>query len=265
MLNDEPDLLKVDLLQFTTEGCESKGLFLSGSSTFTSPTCLAMAPPPKVESQVSMTMEVSELLLQVALDTSGQTLGSSTPKRAVSLALGAPPSLRLEGFAKPVEPPLRCPHRWASQMMLSQMIWPLKRFPFQLKLQDWALVFSLGMWFNFKKRWVRPWEGYWLLDPPSMPTRGSTFWTLRWPSIKMSWKLHWTNFIEQIKFSTGYEIKKNFSYLIWKFQQYIPSIIRLILLHHLQIYLLWTLRYRMWQPNDMRQFVRIIQHNRKLG
>ena len=33
MLNDEPTLLQVDLLQFTMEGCESKTPFLSGSST----------------------------------------------------------------------------------------------------------------------------------------------------------------------------------------------------------------------------------------
>ena len=50
-----------------------------------------MEPPPKVESQVSMTMEVSELLLWVALDTSSQALGYSTPKRPVSLASGVPP------------------------------------------------------------------------------------------------------------------------------------------------------------------------------
>ena len=103
MLDDEPTLLQVDLLQFMTEGCESKAPFLGGSSTSTSPTCPTMVPPPKVESQVSMTTEVSELLLWAALDTSSQALGSSTPKRPVSLALGAPSSLRLEGFAKPVD------------------------------------------------------------------------------------------------------------------------------------------------------------------
>ena len=50
-----------------------------------------------------MTMDVSELLLWVALDTSSQALGSSTPKRPMSSALGAPPTPRLEGFAKPVD------------------------------------------------------------------------------------------------------------------------------------------------------------------
>ena len=103
IINDEPTLLQVDLSQFMMEGCELKAPFLSGSSTCTSPTCLAMVPPPKAESQVSMTMEVSQLLLWVVLDNSSQALGSSTPKRPVSLALGAPPSLRLEGFSKPVD------------------------------------------------------------------------------------------------------------------------------------------------------------------
>ena len=56
-----------------------------------------------------MTMEVSELLSQAALDTSGQASGSSIPKRPVSLALGAPPSLRLEGFAKPMDTSSQAP------------------------------------------------------------------------------------------------------------------------------------------------------------
>ena len=55
------------------------------------------------QSQVSMTMEVSELLSWVALDTSSHASGCSTPKRPVSLALGAPPPLMLESSAKPVD------------------------------------------------------------------------------------------------------------------------------------------------------------------
>ena len=50
-----------------------------------------------------MTLEVSELLSQAALDTSGQALGCSTPKRPVSLPLGASPSLRPESSAKPMD------------------------------------------------------------------------------------------------------------------------------------------------------------------
>ena len=103
MLDDEPTCLQVDISQFTTDGHESKTPFLGGGSTSICPTCPAMAPTPKAESQVSMTMEVSELLSWVALDTSGQALGCSTPKRPVSLALGAPPPLMLESSVKPVD------------------------------------------------------------------------------------------------------------------------------------------------------------------
>ena len=103
VLSDEPTFLQVDLSQFAMEECESKALFPGSDSTSTSPTYPAMAPPPKVESQVSMTMEVSELLPQATLDTSGQALRSSTPKRPASMALGVPSSLALEGSAKPVD------------------------------------------------------------------------------------------------------------------------------------------------------------------
>ena len=103
LLNDKSTLLQVDISQFMTEGHESKTPFLGGGSTSTSCTHPAMAPPPKVESQVSMTMDVSELLSQAVLDTSCQASGCSTPKRPVSLALGAQPSLRPESSAKPVD------------------------------------------------------------------------------------------------------------------------------------------------------------------
>ena len=81
VLNEEPAFLQVDLSQSVMEECESKALFPGSDSTSTFPTHPTMAPPPKVESQVSMTMEVSELLLQAALDTSSQALGSPTPKK----------------------------------------------------------------------------------------------------------------------------------------------------------------------------------------
>ena len=103
VLDDELTFLQVDLSQFVTEEHESKAPFLGSDSTSTFPACHAMAPPPKVESQVSMMMEVSELLLQAVLDTSSQALGSPTPKRPVSTALGAPSSLWLEDSAKPMD------------------------------------------------------------------------------------------------------------------------------------------------------------------
>ena len=92
---------------------------------------------PKVESQVRMTMEVSELLSQAALDTSGQALGCSTPKRPVSLASGAPPSLRLESSAKPVD---------TSSQMSPQESVPDDAEPDDLTLEEISLpVKTLGL------------------------------------------------------------------------------------------------------------------------
>ena len=102
-LNDEPTLLQVDFSQFTGEECESKAPIPSRASASTSPAHLAMAHPPKAENHISMTTEVNELLLQAALDTSSQALGSSTLKRPVSAALGAPLSPRQEDSSKPVD------------------------------------------------------------------------------------------------------------------------------------------------------------------
>ena len=62
-----------------TDEHESKAPIPGSDSTSTSPTCLTMAPPPKEESQVSMTTEVSELLSQAVLDTSSQATGEFQP------------------------------------------------------------------------------------------------------------------------------------------------------------------------------------------
>ena len=50
-----------------------------------------------------MTMEVSKLLSQAVLDTSGLASGSSTPKRPGSLALATPLPLKPEDSVKPVD------------------------------------------------------------------------------------------------------------------------------------------------------------------
>ena len=47
-----------------------------------------------------MTMEVREILSWVALDTSGQVLGGSTPKRLESMVLVMPLPPKLEDFPK---------------------------------------------------------------------------------------------------------------------------------------------------------------------
>ena len=99
MLNDEPTVLQADISQFVMEEHESKGPISWQCFNIYFPHMPHHGTsPPKVESQVSMTMEVSELLL-----TSGQAVGSSTLKRPLSMALGAPSSLGLEDSAKPMD------------------------------------------------------------------------------------------------------------------------------------------------------------------
>ena len=56
-----------------------------------------------MEGQISMTMEVSKLISQAVLDTSGLASGSSTPKRPGSLALATPLPPKLNDSAKPVD------------------------------------------------------------------------------------------------------------------------------------------------------------------
>ena len=79
LLRGKPASLPVDFLQSTTKGQEPKAP-LFGSHLTPIPTASPIrAHPPKAEGQVSMTMEVRELLSWVALDTSGHASGSSTP------------------------------------------------------------------------------------------------------------------------------------------------------------------------------------------
>ena len=81
LLGGKPASLPVDFMQSTTKGQEPKALPLGSQPTPIPTASPIMTHPPKVEGQVSMTMEVKELLSQVALDTSGHASGSSTPKR----------------------------------------------------------------------------------------------------------------------------------------------------------------------------------------
>ena len=103
MLEGKSTLLQVDLLQSTTKEQEFKVLSLGGGSNTTLSASPTWASPRKVESQVSMTMKVSKLLSWVALDTSGQALGGSTPKRPVSLALASSLPLKLDDSTKLVD------------------------------------------------------------------------------------------------------------------------------------------------------------------
>ena len=103
MLKGESTFLQVDLSQSATKEQESKALSLYGGLSPTPVASPTRALPPKAESQISITMEVSELLSWAVLDTSGLVSGSSSPKRPGSLALATPLPLKLGDSAKPVD------------------------------------------------------------------------------------------------------------------------------------------------------------------
>ena len=61
------------------------------------------ATSPKVEKEVSMTIEVRELLSQVVLDTSGHGSINSTPKRLNSMVVLTPLPPKLGDLSSPVD------------------------------------------------------------------------------------------------------------------------------------------------------------------
>ena len=108
-----------------------------------------------------MTMEVSKLLSQAALDTSGIGSGSSTPRRLASLALATLLPLKLEDSAKPVDassqvsapedvemddPTLEKIH--VSPPLWSKLWGPVRKLP------PW-------MWPNSRRRPTRTWVACW--------------------------------------------------------------------------------------------------------
>ena len=103
MLKGKPTFPHVDLSQFTTKEQESKAPSLGNGLSPPSAASPTRALPPKVEGQISMTMEVNKLLSWAVLDTSGLVSGSSTPKRPGSLALATTLPPKLEDSAKPVD------------------------------------------------------------------------------------------------------------------------------------------------------------------
>ena len=101
MLEGKSTFLQVDLSQSTTKEQEPRTLSPGSGLSPTPAAGPTRAYLPKVEGQISMTMEVSELLSWAALDTSGLVSGSSTPKRSGSLATAEP--LTLEDSTKLVD------------------------------------------------------------------------------------------------------------------------------------------------------------------
>ena len=103
LLSSKPVYLKVDILQSNMEGPELKAPPLGGHPPSTSIASPVRPPLQKAEGEVTMTMEVRELLSQVGLDTSEHESGSSTPKRLEPVVLVTPLPTKPEDFPKPVD------------------------------------------------------------------------------------------------------------------------------------------------------------------
>ena len=103
MLGGKPIYLPVDIWQSSAKGQEPKAPSLGGHSIPIPTASPIRAPLPKVEGQVSMTMEVRELLSWVVLDTSGHASGSSIPKRLEPMVLVTPLPPKPEDFSKLVD------------------------------------------------------------------------------------------------------------------------------------------------------------------
>ena len=100
---DKPIYLKVDILQSILEGPKLKAPPPGSHSSSILITSSIRAPSPKVEGEVSMTMEVRELLSQVGLDMSGHAPGHSSPKRLKLVVLVTPLPTKLKDFPRPVD------------------------------------------------------------------------------------------------------------------------------------------------------------------
>ena len=101
LLGGKPIYLKVGILQSMVEGPELK-VPPSGIHPSILMVSSVKATPPKVEREVSMTMEVRELLSQVVLDTSGHESANSTPKRLNPVVILTPLPHKLGDLSSPV-------------------------------------------------------------------------------------------------------------------------------------------------------------------
>ena len=102
LLGGKPIYLKVGILQSMAEGPELKVL-PSGISTSILMASSVKATLPKAEREVSMTMEVRELLSQAVLDTSGHVSANSTPKRLNPMVILTPLPHKLGDLSSPVD------------------------------------------------------------------------------------------------------------------------------------------------------------------
>ena len=90
--------LEIDIQQPMAKDLDLNALPLGGHSTI-----IISTHPPKLEREVSMTMEVRSLLSWAILDMSGHGSGDSTPKRPNSVVVLTPPSHKWKNLPKPVD------------------------------------------------------------------------------------------------------------------------------------------------------------------
>ena len=126
---DESTFLLVDL---------SEASALHNTLAPTSPTHLTMEHPSTVGGHISMTAEVQELFLQVALNTSSQASGHPSLKSPASVVLGAPLLSKVEDFSKP----LATSSQASSQMAIPKATKPVNHTTLLAKTpgaNTWAL------------------------------------------------------------------------------------------------------------------------------
>ena len=158
MLGGQPIYLKVDIHQSIMERSELKVPPRGGHSSSILIASPVMVPLPKAEGEVSMTMEVRELLSWVGLDMSGHVSRNSTPKRLESMVLVTPLPTKLGDFPWPVDTSSQV----SPWMMLRWGMLPWRKSPrpplLQLRHQGPAVVPLLQMQAISGKRSTRPWE-----------------------------------------------------------------------------------------------------------
>ena len=103
LLGGKPIYLKVDIPQSIVEEPELKASPLGSHSSSILMPSPVRPPLPKGEREVSMTMEVRELLSQAVLDTSRHAAGNSTPKRLDHMVLLTTTPAKLGDFPRPVD------------------------------------------------------------------------------------------------------------------------------------------------------------------
>ena len=166
MLDDKPTFLQVDISQFTIDEHESKTPFLGSGSISTSPTCPATEPPPRWRVKSAWPWRSVNSYCRWPWTPQVKHWGVPPQKTHVPSLSSTPSCWKVP--SNQWTPPLRCPCRQAFQMMLNQMLLPLE-VSVPVKTLELGASILPGMQSNSRKRWVRPWDAYWWLDPPWCP------------------------------------------------------------------------------------------------